>query len=460
MKLMDADNIDRVAKALIDDNVESYEEALAELDTYTFGINVGEDAQRSRPLQAAVLTAVAAGVRCCRGGVRVTGHNVALMRPFLRYNRLCDAVESLGAEWVDVEQLSVGPVLLVGDSHAVPGRLTLRVTFDGWRGGVIPLERGLRLGERGNNAAAGVLAGAIAVSEVFQSHRGRRPQAGRRAVGLSLWRPGRNWLVEDDTEPGMPALPQKFWITGLGHLGQAYAWTIAQLPYERPEEVWLYLQDYDRAVDGNQSTGLLTTHEDLGVKKTRIVAHWLEELGFTKTTLIERKFAADFTRAAEDPSLALFGLDDDDIRTKIESVGFERVIDAGLGATANDALKIRVHAFPSNRTAEATFRARPYNANNGISQRTRNRPAYAKMLEDFGDMCGIDLIARTAVGLPFVGAVASTLVVAEAIRVALGEHRSSVIDVDLGSGSEDHRLLRDDVSPNVGITRLVANGGE
>lgn len=84
-----------------------------------------------------------------------------------------------------------------------------------------------------------------------------------------------------------------------------------------------------------------------------------------------------------------------------------------------------------------------------------------KMQDESGDECGVDLIAGLAVGLPFVGVTAAALVVGEAVRTALGQHRHSVIDVDLGSAYEAQAVnFIDDESPNVGLTPTLVNAGE
>ena len=73
------------------------------------------------------------------------------------------------------------------------------------------------------------------------------PAAGRRALGLSLWRPGpeADWLQPDESEPPLTYLPSRLWLIGLGHLGQAYLWGLGLLPYKDPADVALVLQDID-----------------------------------------------------------------------------------------------------------------------------------------------------------------------------------------------------------------------
>src|SRR3546814_579691 len=108
------------------------------------------------------------------------------------------------------------------------------------------------------------------------------PAAGRRAVGLSLWRPGPevDWLQSDESERALTYLPSRLWLIGLGHLGQAYLWGLGLLPYRNPAEVTLILQDIDVVTDSTESTSILSDSTIVGKKKTRAMAAWAERHGF------------------------------------------------------------------------------------------------------------------------------------------------------------------------------------
>ena len=81
------------------------------------------------------------------------------------------------------------PLVVVGNAKAKNRhQFAIRVTFEGWSAGILPLAHdNTRLGENYEFTPAGVLAGALAVTEAFQFLRGNQPIAGRREVGLSLW---------------------------------------------------------------------------------------------------------------------------------------------------------------------------------------------------------------------------------------------------------------------------------
>lgn len=66
---------------------------------------------------------------------------------------------------------------------------------------------------------AGVVAGALAVSEVFQHALGSNTAACR-DTGLSLWCPNLPWQSSEAVGPALQRLPTGVWLLGLGHLGQ------------------------------------------------------------------------------------------------------------------------------------------------------------------------------------------------------------------------------------------------
>jgi hypothetical protein len=104
------------------------------------------------------------------------------------------AVSGLGGKWVEQFRPEI-PTLVIGDFNlAVAEPLAMRATFAGWCGGVTPVACQVRLTERGAFTPAGIPAGEIGVSEIFQRVPGGNPMACRRLLGLDLWRLERDWL--------------------------------------------------------------------------------------------------------------------------------------------------------------------------------------------------------------------------------------------------------------------------
>ena len=348
------DNLHRSVKLAMDaGEVATLEEAQQLFAGYQLVLDVGPDVAFSPTLQAAVLTALNTGRRCFLGGVHVAGNlDVDLRIPWRKYRRLGDAVIDLQGK---VARKVEAPLPRIVFGHANTSSenspFALQATFNGWSGGVIPLEDARRLPEEQECTPAGVLAGALAVSEAFQFVRGSNAQAGRREVGLSLWHleEGVSWLEESAFGPPLERLPSKLWLIGLGHLGQAFLWTLGFLPYARPDEVKLVLQDYDTLVRANDSTSLLTFPAILSKKKTRAMADWCEEREF-HTAIQERRFGANLQVDDGEPQVALCGVDNPMARAALEEVGFRQIIEAGLGHGTQEYLAFQVHTFPSQQS--------------------------------------------------------------------------------------------------------------
>jgi hypothetical protein len=219
------------------------------------------------------------------------------------------------------------------------------------------------------------------------------------------------------------------WLLGLGHLGQAYLWTLGLLPYADPGTVSLVLQDIDVLEEANDSTSLLTQRAIIGQKKTRAMATWAESRGF-KTHIIDREFAANFSVASREPQLLLCGVDNPTARSQLERVGFARVIDAGLGKGTREYLALQMHSFPSHsRPASALWSVADDVAT--VDSALLEQPAYRAMSEAGLDDCGLTTLAGRSVGASFVGATASALVIAEAVRMGTGGHSYAVVDATL-----------------------------
>lgn len=422
-----AERLHRLAKLALDTGEAADEaEALAVFGRYRVQLVWGTDVANSPVLQAAILTAANTAVRCLLGGVTYQGPSIRLCAPWrghdIQPTSLGDALEALGAHAATVLNPAI-PTIAFG--NACPDvRLVVQATFDGWNGGVVPLESGRRLPESGNCTPAGVLAGAMAVSEVFLALRKAHPLAANREVGMSLWQPGQHWR-KAEPGPSLTRLPESVWMIGLGNLGQAYLWTLGLLPYT-DRCAHLVLQDFDRIAESNRSTSALTQASHLGAFKTRAMAKWAEQRGFS-TSLVERQFAADFKIRSTEPRVALVGLDNVPARRELEEVGFARVIETGLGAGPEDFLGISLHTFPASRPARECW----LDSEESMTSRVMDQRAYRQLKQDTGDACGTVRLAGRSIGAPFVGAVAGALGIAEFLRLLEGAPRTEFASVHL-----------------------------
>ena len=449
-----ADSLHRLIKHAIDSGAAaSVAEAEALFRGYRLKVEI-DSADVSDPVQqAALLTTVALGRRVFLGGVTVTGPldaSLMLAMPFGR--TLGDAVQALGATFGDLA--GEAPAIVIGGGvRERRAGFCVRTAAAGWRGGILPVHSELQPGGEGTMPLSGMLAAGLAVNEAFLFVNGGMPAAGRRALGLSLWRPGRevDWLQPDESEPPLTYLPSRLWLIGLGHLGQAYLWGLGLLPYQDPADVALILQDIDVITESTESTSILTDSAMIGKKKTRAMAAWAERRGFV-TSLQERIFAADFTRQADEPAVALCGLDNGAGRRALDQVGFDFIVEAGLGRGHRDFRTMRLHVLPGQRAAADIWK-QP-----SEGEKVDDRPAYAKLMEDgVLDRCGMTLLAGKAVGAPFVGSIAATLALSEVLRLLHGGVVYQLIDIDLLS--LDQRLAsrhsNDFANLNPGFTMAV-----
>lgn len=456
------ETLSRTVKMAIDSGeAATLEDAQRIFKGYHLAIEVGPSVATSPTQQASLLSAINSGRRAFLGGVSVGGSlGFDLLIPWKRCKSVEEAIVDLRGVVVKRVPYET-PRIIIGDvsiPHGI-GPFAVRATYDGWVGGVIPVDDGRQLPEKQEFIPAGVLAGALAVSEAFQHIRGGNPMAGRRDFGLSLWRPESEtgWLDCVETGPQISHLPAKLWIIGLGHLGQAFLWVLGFLAYAHPEDVSLVLQDLDVLLDANDSTSPLTFAPVPKEKKTRVIAKWCEERGF-RTTINERLFAADFRLNRDEPSVGICGVDNAMARSVLEEVGFSRIIEAGLGKGEQGYLAFQIHTFPGMDNARERWSK--FSAEHQASTDDL-KPAYEALSRGGIDKCGIARLAGRSVGACFVGMVASTLMIAELLRMANGAHAYSLIDGTLRSLTNRTAILNNcwEEKPfNPGITDIRTLG--
>ena len=432
-----ADTLHRLVKQAIDSGeAASVEEAQALFRRYRVTFLIRPDEVSRADHQAALLTGVALARRVFLGGVTVEGAlDVPLAVPLPLGATVRHAVLALGGRIQGPAAHDRPLVSIGGERQARGSEFHVRTTFAGWRGGIVPADATGVPGDGEAMPLAAMLAAALAVNEAFLFARRETGAAGRRAVGFSLWRPDRriDWRGDPGEEPALSLLPERLWLLGLGHLGQAYLWALGLLPYADPCALSLVLQDVDVVTPSTESTSILTDAKLVGHKKTRAMAAWAERRGFT-TAIHERLFDDTFRRQETEPAVALCGLDNTLGRRALDQAGFEFVVEAGLGRGYQDFRTMRLHTLPGARSAAEIWKLPPPGEPNV------DRPAYQKFLEEGAlDRCGVTLLAGKAVGAPFVGAVAACLAISEVLRLLNGGTLYQLVDLNLQS--VEHRVV-------------------
>lgn len=409
MELVDDEHV-RLAKALVDaGKAADFSSAIEALRGLRFNISIAPDAAETVAGQMAIATAVATGVRT--GGsifVRDIPDVPTLIRLTRTRKSLRHALVHLGAK--------PGSEVLATSLHIGPANsafVGVQTWIDGWWAGATDGRAPQAHGDL-SNPLSGTFSGALAMAQAF-----RLASGAVRIIpsGLNLWHVGSLNGVGGSLE----YLPSSLWAFGLGHLGQGFLWSLSALPYQRPSDCCVILQDYDASKKQNWGTSLLVARGNYGQLKTRYAMRWLESRGF-RTILLERRADDRSFRDAQDPSIAVCGLDNLDARKWVGEMGFPLTVDAGLGRTHADYLSFALNVFSTDRPAS------PY----WSDVKERDSARIAKLLEldaykklaprgvDPKDDCGTALFAGRSVATSFVGAAVGALTTAQIVRAVSG----------------------------------------
>lgn len=396
----------RIDKLLMDMHGMNPDEARRRREQRGLLIVVGDDVKDSYGLQIALLTAINLGAKCFANNVQVKGSPGLWAAPcqvrLANEKILGDAMRALGATELRDESLLQRRYLLLGD--APESHWALRMTFDGWNVAVGPASEQSRMRERSYCPLASIAAAAMAVGEMFAETTRINITAGRQRIQFSLWQPTLPVSTPGSEGGPIEEFPSALGVFGLGHLGQAYLWAIASLPLASPSDM-LLLCDDDMVELPNVETGALLRSNSPITLKTRMASAWLERRGFS-TRLLERRVDTAFRRTDKEPLIALSGFDDNRARQWLSNAGFTLMLDSGLGGKAGNFDSIAFRAWPNSRTATELW---PLEEETSASHR-ENPDATANR------DCGRVLVDNVAVAVPFVGAIASCIVLAELIK--------------------------------------------
>lgn len=440
------DTLNRLVKAIMIRRSLGLDEALAFLSQLRLNLICDKTIAESCALQAALLTAVNTGKRAFHGGVFVSmPHNVPCLLNWPGKHSLNQIVQSLGGIPIGLAHSTWTHTLYFGRPTA-PVEDSFQIVCSGWRGGIIPAEAFLDFPDESDFALGGVLAAAFGVARGFLRLSGLSSRTLESSQGLSLWRPDLEWTSDEAKGPPLEVLPKNLWMLGLGHLGQAYLWTIGLLPYSHSEEVRFVLQDFDRLVRGNYSSGLLCEDGNIGRHKTRVCAEWLELRGF-QTTLVERAFDADTKRRRDEPYIACCGFDAAEPRRLLELAGFELVVECALGADVDRFDRVILHTFPEASKTAAQIWA-------DVPEAKLDR----KLVDAFkteGD-CGIlaETLARKSIATAFVGAFAGALTAGEVLRAFNGGVRCELVQAQMRHNSNPGVVVK----PENYMNRVARSG--
>jgi molybdopterin/thiamine biosynthesis adenylyltransferase len=323
----------------------------------------------------------------------------------------------------------------------------LEVVAEGWRGGVNLFNQQRVTFTKKDNpislgpVAAGSLACYFAFCKIFKL-------TGSDLLintGVSLWNinSGTEWHKDSNDGPRNINMPRKIWALGLGHLGQAYLWTLGLMPFTNPSNVLFLLQDDDTVENENIGSQVLCSDSNIGFPKTRACLKFLEDLNF-RTQIIEKRFLlGNFEEKwlKEFPFL-LNGVDNAETRRNINKNYLKLFLDGATNGSSSlfDSFTIKNVTYIEKEADILWPLAEP-------DEIVLHKNLYERYNKE--NKCGI--LTNIGVSVPFVGLFGATLVIGELIRsmnhgtiysiVSLRmSDLSSVVAVEVGT--YDNELLR------------------
>ena len=344
-----------------------------------------------------------------------------------RDKSLATYVTELGGECSSSQPGDDRLVILVGAAGTSGGRFQVRAVFTDWIGGIVPEDRSPMSSVGGSLPLGPALAASMAVWECFRFYENHGSAIGHISKGIDLWTMRLAPLADLQDEPATTiVLPNKLWCVGLGHLGQAYLWLISHLPYSENvrRALEVKLQDIDCVSRSNLSTSVLSFDNTIGRLKRDVCASWLLQRSFSPH-LIEG--VVDVPRRHDLGSdVVLGGVDNFEARRAIMASKPFHYIDAGLGSGVDDFQTMKI-LVPSNEKVPTDIWPARRDHDDGELRPSIRRLQEAGRL----DKCGAVILNGAAVGFPFVGMCAATLVMAQLLSHQNGGQVFREINFDL-----------------------------
>jgi molybdopterin/thiamine biosynthesis adenylyltransferase len=395
--------------------------------------------------QMAFITAVNIAKRVFLGGVNCVLPEVIPNLLMIRSDRFKDLVlqygGSLTSDTPDKNEVKLLFGLECYDEDC------LEVVAEGWRGGVNFYKQKRVIFARNDNPVSlgPVMAASLACYFAFCKIFKLTDSDLMINTGVSLWNinSGTEWYKDSNDGPIKINMPRTIWALGLGHLGQAYLWTLGLMPFNNPSQVLFLLQDDDIVESENIGSQVLCNDSNIGFPKTRACLKFLEDLNF-KTRIVEKRFLpgnSDDEWIKKFPFL-LNGVDNAQTRRNINKSYHKLFLDGATNGSSSlfDSFTLKNVTY-IEKEADVIW---PVNEPNEIVLHKNLYERYNKEKK-----CGI--LTNIGVSVPFVGIFGATFVIAELIRslnqgtiyqiVSLRMRDLSSIDA-IEKGVYDKELLR------------------
>lgn len=388
------DELNRTVKLALDEGrAGSLAEAQALFEGFRLQIAVGDGFTGSPAAEAAVLTLLAAAVKTFLGGVELVGAvDERCTLAWFEGRKLADVAVEAGAT-VGVRTGGQGAPLasiVVGRGRPAGEGFSVALTLDA-DGFVICPDSPARSDPQAP-AEVGVAAAGAALNEAFAHLYRGSALAGQRRLSFR-----------------MPATAARegpvvtTWMVGLGHLGQAFAWTLA-LSSGRARHA-LRLTDFDAVTASSLSTCLLVKGSDIGRLKVHAVGQRLASLGLA-VSMDARRLNLDVIAPPQAADCVIVAVDNISLRRSLDRLAGMPVYEGGIGSGANGFTRVQFHSFPGSRLALDVWAGEDPHASRTVDI---SAPAYQALLKETGDECGTTLLAGRSIATPFVGAFAGAV---------------------------------------------------
>lgn len=423
MKTPNPQEIHRASIALVERHQVSIDEAIEQLHSFNLSIVVGAEIRTSIPLQAALVSAVNAGSRIFLGGIKCYLNEVVPNFLPLPGKTLNDIVQEYGAVVCQGQPNENEQKLAFGKS--CEDKFTIEVVCSGWQAGVNFFEHERTILQPSDTSViiGGVCASSLALFYMFNRQFLELDNLFEFPTGISLWDPGAEyWAAPQNEGPSEVNTPKNVWSVGLGHLGQAYLWTLGL--QSNPEHEYLYaLQDEDFIGLENIGSQVLSFEKDIGERKARVCSKFLENLG-VRTQIVEKPFLkVDQNQEwSSKYKVLLTGVDNVVARRSIDKSFFNLCLDGGTNGRLQlfDSFTFR-NLNHIDKSVDEIWKS------NSEEDAILNPNFYDQMEKSTG--CG--QLFNKAISTPFMGLFGASILVSEILRGLNKGKQFSAISVQL-----------------------------
>lgn len=441
---MDLQHENRVAIALAEVHNTDLIEANKLMTNSRIWLISGESISESFAQQLAFLTALNISQRVFLGGVFCVLPRIVPNLLKLKSENFIDLVTEYGGSVTDTYPVTSEFKILFGiecyDENCI------EAIASGWRAGVNFFEqKRIVLENTGNLISLGPIAASslscyfafCKIFRIYDSDFGIN-------TGISLWNlnSGSDWYLDQNDGPQKIHMPRNVWNLGLGHLGQAYLWTLGLMSIDQPSKVLFLLQDDDIVGEENIGSQVLCSNSDIGFPKTRACLHFLESLDF-KTQIIEKRFLPGNSEENWIKSFPflLNGVDNTETRKSINKNNLKLFLDGATNGSST--------LFDSFTLKNVTRIEKEPSV--VWPNEESNRPLHKNLYDRYDKVNKCGIITNIGVSVPFVGLFGSVFIISELLRALnqgniystvsfLMRDLSSIIAVK--AGVYDKELLR------------------